>query len=99
MPPNLSWLVPLLGFILVAYTLSAFFTDIHILIYGYVLVTLAVIGMYSYLCLQITQIGIGACQAYSVVVQDVSYACAMVTITWVFSFPARHVVKRMVGRV
>lgn len=89
----------ILGLVLFAVVLSAFYTDTSLLFYGYLIAVLATMSFHLYDCLEILVLGTGSCQVYSDVIGDVVLNMGAVAGTFVLTHTGLAIIKKFTTRL
>jgi len=89
----------ILGLVIFAVVLAAFYTDTPLLFYGYLVAVLATLGFHLYDCMEILVLGTGSCQVYSEVITDVRLNMAAVAGAFVLVHTGLAIIKKFTVRL
>jgi hypothetical protein len=89
----------ILGFVIFAVVLSAFYTGTSLLFYGYLIAILTTLGFHMYDCVVILVLASGSCQVYSDVITDVRLNMAAVSGAFVLAHTGLALIKKFTPRL
>lgn len=92
-------MVNIAGLFLVALIFSAFWTNVPLLIFGYLLIAILTVNLHNYDCQVIMSLAVGVCQDYTDVIDDVAQNMAVLAAVFVLFHTGTAVIRKFLKRL